>query len=75
MKTIQDIRKAVKPLGFKLKTRSLSWGLHATWADGEGNTCPSIFSPETLAKWQPLLDFRRENGDALRALKIPGLAL
>jgi hypothetical protein len=69
--TLADLRKAIKPLGFKVKTKSLSWGQHATYArisDGvelNGN----VFTPETFAEWKPLFDFFKENTEQIKNLR------
>ena len=71
METINDLRKAIKPLGFKVKTQRLSWGPHATYLHAEsGQECTAnVFTPETLAKWLPLFDWIKVNADSLRILR------
>lgn len=71
MKTIQDLRKALKPLGFTIKCKSLSWGYQATYvrkSDGM-ELCSNVFTPETLAEWRPLLSFVQEKREELTALR------
>ena len=49
--TLADLRRALKPLGYGLRTKRLSWGPHATFerlSDGHGLTY-DVFTPETLA--------------------------
>ena len=70
MKTIAELRKAIKPLGFKVKTKQLSWGPHATYvhiASGQELTF-NVFTPELLERWKPLFDWRDAHGDALNDL-------
>ena len=70
METVNDIRKAIKPLGFNIKLKSLSWGVHATYIDNTTKRAmPSIFTRETLKHWKPLIDWRKENREALKSLR------
>ena len=71
MKTLAELRKQLKPLGFTVSTQSLSYGTHATYkhiATKESLTF-GVFTPEKLAKWKPLLDWREENTQALKELR------
>ena len=71
METLNDLRKAIKPLGYKVKTKALSWGPHATYvhaATGEECTA-NVFTSDTLAKWLPLFDWIKANADNLRSLR------
>jgi hypothetical protein len=54
--TVNELRKRLKSAGFKLKTESLSFGTSGSILDGEGRRMPSIFTSETMPKWQPALD-------------------
>ena len=71
MNTLNDLRKIIKPLGFTVKTRSLSWGQHATYVRlvDKAELTGNVFTPETLAQWKPILDFRRDNRAALQSLR------
>ena len=71
MKTISELRKAIKPLGFTVKIRSLSWGPHATYIrmSDKAELTSKVFTPESLAGWKPIMDFRRDNKAALQALR------
>ena len=65
IESLQDLRKAIAPLGYKIKTKRLSWGPNATFvrtSDGAELTY-NVFTPETLAIWTPLFDFLREHSD------------
>ena len=73
---INEARKQLKELGFRLKTESLSWGIHATVLDLDGVRMPSIFSPESLRKWKVAIDWRLEltedvtrNGEKIYGLR------
>ena len=71
METLNDLRKALRPLGYKVKTKTLSWGPHATYvhiASGEECTA-NVFTVETLAKWTPLFAWIKANVETLRALR------
>jgi hypothetical protein len=54
--TINELRKHLKPLGYKVKTKSYSIGRFVTYvhtATGEELT-GNVFSSKTLALWDPL---------------------
>ncbi len=71
IKSLSDLRKELKELGFKIKTERMSWGRHATYvhtATGEGfmfNVCDK----QTFDRWAPLCKFLRDHRDEVIALK------
>lgn len=71
METLTELRAAIKPLGYKIKTQRLSWGPHATYIHTESDQecTANVFTPETLAKWTPLFDWIKTNADSLRELR------
>lgn len=71
MDTLNDLRKAIKPLGYKVKTKTLSWGPHATYVHAAtGDECTAnVFTADTLAKWLPLFDWIKANIEPLRLLR------
>jgi hypothetical protein len=71
MNTIAELRKALKPLGYGIKTKSLSWGPHATYfrIHDKVELTGNVFTPETLAEWLPLFDWIRKNVETLRDLR------
>ena len=76
MKTINEVRKAIKPLGFSVKTKSLSWGQHATYFRiNDKKELPTIFTSETIKEWQQLIDWRKENNESLKAINCKGLII
>jgi hypothetical protein len=75
MQSIQDIRKALKPLGYTVKTKSLSFGCSATYVHkASGEALPEIHSAsahvEFVARWGALMEWRKAHVDALRALRV-----
>jgi hypothetical protein len=57
-KELKELRKELKPLGFKIKTESLSWGRHATYVhveSGEELTF-NVATQEQVERWKPLHD-------------------
>lgn len=68
MQTLNEVRKALKKIGFKLKIETLSWGRHASYVDSLGERMPQIFDKESLSYWQPLIDFRNTHKDELKAI-------
>jgi hypothetical protein len=71
METLADVRKAIKPLGFTFNTKSLSWGLHATYKhiDTGDKLTFNVAPPETWNQWKPLLDWRKENKEQLKVVR------
>lgn len=65
MDTLKELRKELKAIDFKLTTRTLSWGKHATYKDSNNNELPSVFTTESKKKWQPLIDLLTNNKDSL----------
>ena len=76
MEIINEIRKAIKPLGFNVKTKSLSWGQHATYFRiKDKKELPTIFTSETIKEWQQLIDWRKENNESLKAINCKDLII
>lgn len=70
MKDITDVRKAIKPLGFRLTSRAYSYGRHVTYTDLTGKPMPSIFSSQDdLAKWRPLINWKKEHETELKEIR------
>lgn len=70
--TINDLRRELKGLGYKVRLTSVSWGRIAVYTDMDGNEMPSISS--SWDKWQILNGYRLNNADRLRALgRIEGI--
>jgi hypothetical protein len=60
---LNDLRKLIKAIGYKVETKRLSFGRSATYihiATGERLT-GNVFTSETLKTWQPLLDLLKAN--------------
>lgn len=68
--TIDELRKELKGLGYKVKLTSMSWGRAATYTDLEGKEMPSIATKEVWDKWQTLNGYRLNNADRLKELGI-----
>ena len=70
MTTLKELRAALKPLGYGVRTKRLAWGPHATFvrlSDGHGLTY-DVFTPETLAIWSPLFGWLREHSADMKAI-------
>jgi hypothetical protein len=68
--SLADIRKAIKPMGFKLKTESMTWGRACTYihiATGDEVTMMAVSSQGVL--WKPIRAWQRVNDVVLRAFK------
>ena len=53
---LKELRKIIKPLGFKVKTQTFTWGRHATYIhteSGEELTC-NVYTDEQQKRWKPL---------------------
>ena len=76
MKTIPEIRRAIKPQGYNVKTKALSWGQHATYfRTSDKKELPTIFTKETHGEWLPLISWIKTNREALLKIDCYGLAL
>jgi hypothetical protein len=71
MNTIAELKKALKPLGYGVRIKTLSWGPHATYfrVEDKTNLTGNVFTAETLAKWTPLFNWIRDNAETLRELR------
>ena len=71
MRTITDLRKALKAIGFGVRTKTNSFGKSATYYHVEtGRELKSnVFTAETLLFWKPLFDFRKDNADGLNIVR------
>jgi hypothetical protein len=68
---LSELRKELKAIGFKVTTKSLSFGKYATFTNMDGHTMPSIFfGEEHRLKWFPLIDYRTVNHERLVELTI-----
>ena len=68
--TLADLRRALKPLGYGLRTKRLSWGPNTTFyrlSDGHELTY-DVFTPETLAIWTPLFDWLRAHEAEMKTI-------
>lgn len=70
MQTINELRKALKPLGFTVKTKAYSHGTHATYESLDGNKLTyDVFTQETMPIWKKLFIWKEEHRNALKALR------
>ncbi len=68
--TINELRKELKAIGFKVKLERMSFGRVATFTNLDGKSLPSIFfSLEDREPWQPLIDYRINNDSRLKELR------
>jgi hypothetical protein len=67
---LKDLRKALKLIGFNVKTKTYSHGQHAHFTNSVGNKLPTLFfTQEELAEWQPLLDYLDGHKNDLISIK------
>lgn len=59
--TLQELRRELRPRGYKVSTKRLSWGRHLTYAhvDSGEKLTGNVFTTEQLKIWQPLFDYLR----------------
>jgi hypothetical protein len=70
LESLADIRKSLKPLGFTVKTKKLSWGRHATYVRiSDKAEMPMMFTAETLEEWKPLIAWRKDYRDDLKQVR------
>jgi len=71
METLNDVRKAIKPLGFTVSTQKHSFGTSATYKhveSGEKLTY-NVMNEERQKRWSPLVQWAKSNADSLKALQ------
>ncbi len=70
MKTLNELRKVLKPIGFTVKTKTFSHGAHAQYETLDGNKLTSnVFSEDQYAMWEPLFAWKEEHQSELKTLK------
>jgi len=71
MKTLSELRKELKAIGYKVKTKSMSYGRHATFVHIASDTelTFNVFTAETLETWKPLFDFKKANKESLDIIR------
>ena len=67
---ISTIRSVLKKMGYKMKTKSFSWGRNAIYHHIESgqDLTGNVFTEETRKKWVPLFEWMAANRDALTAI-------
>lgn len=67
---IQTIKKILKSMGYKMKTKTFSWGKHVIYHHIESNhdLTGNVFTSETLEKWIPLFNWIKENRENLKII-------
>ena len=58
--SLNDVRRDLKKLGFKVSIKSFSHGPHAIFMNSSGEKMPSIFTAESQEEWQPLIDYLKD---------------
>ncbi len=55
---LSDLRKLVKPLGYKVKTKALNFGRTVTYVHIEtgAELTGNVFTTDTIKRWQALFD-------------------
>jgi hypothetical protein len=71
IQSLSDLRKSIKPLGFKIKTKKMSWGQHANYVHIESNQELNfnVCDKPTADRWAPCIQFLRDHRDEVIALK------
>ena len=72
--TINELRKAIRPLGFSVRTEILAWGPHATYRHDDTDTKMTFnaLTPGRWKTWQPLLDHLNAYPDGTRVTTRDG---
>ena len=71
MRTLTELRRALKAIGFGVRTQTLSFGRSATYyhTESKKELRSNCFSADQLAFWQPLLDFRKDHKTELQVIR------
>lgn len=54
---LKEIRKDLKKMGFKVKTKQMSWGTQASFLNSSGREMPTMFTVKSREEWIPLIDY------------------
>lgn len=67
---IATIRSILKKMGYKMKTKSFSWGRNAIYHHIESgqDLTGNVFTEETRKKWIPLFEWMKANRESLIAI-------
>lgn len=71
MKTLADMRKALREMGFAVFLKSSRTGTFAYFRHNASTTAlhrAALSSPDEIARWQPLLDWRAANLKTIEAI-------
>ena len=68
MKTLRELRAAIKPLGFNVKTKQMSWGPHAVFTALDGTEMLGTVHVGKPDLWTPLLDYLRDHAEDIQEL-------
>jgi hypothetical protein len=71
IQSLSDLRKSIKPLGFKIKTELMSWGRHGTFVHIESGQelTFNVCNKQTADRWESLFWFLQARRDEVVALK------
>ena len=70
MKTLNELRKALKTINFTVKTKKWSHGTHALYETLDGNKLTyNVFSEDTFPLWKALFAWKEEHQAELKILK------
>ena len=70
MKTMSELRKQLKAIGFNVKTQSQSYGTHATYETLDGHKLTyNVFTQDTFPIWKTLFAWKTEHQAELKALR------
>lgn len=59
--TLTELRKQLKKVGAKVKTKSLSFGISGSIYNSKGEQLPSMFmGQEHLNQWKPVLEIIKD---------------
>ena len=69
--TLEKLKSDIAALGFKMSTKTLSWGPQNTYVHKETKEKLNfnVFTPETIQVWKPLIDYLRDNRESIQALR------
>lgn len=67
LETLADLRKEIKKLGYNVKTKTLSFGRHATYVSPSGRELTfNVATSKGWEQWKPLLDFVKDNREEIK---------
>lgn len=68
---INQVKRELKELGYKISLKTMSWGVHATFVHSasKDRLDYNVFTGEQLSRWKPLFMYQQSNAEKLSLVR------